>query len=939
MSHREGHATGGAAAPTRLTRPRSWEDTFTALPPHQQQQLLDLANRQGYLLADQVPIVAAPADPVRSILQQALADRLPPAPLVERFTPHDTSLDSAQQDAAARALGAPDLFLLVGPTGTGKTRVAVEVVRQVVARGGKVLFLSPEPTTLDVLLPKLDDLVVVRRLAPGEAADRLPSPVAAMVAGRRETVVREGLVRRSAEALVEAEERAKKADRLRAAWVEWSAVRERQAARTADRAALADKRQAVPEDVRRETEATGDSPPYFVQRVRGVANAHAKRVAVLEATAAELATARTAAEEKRRTADTAVFNLKPKADALRAGRWYSPTYWRAKLDGTLVARLAEAEAQMAAATTALDELVVREKKLAADRQLAGDEYAVERARFLDAEVARRAAELDAQLAEADRETAAVAPREAELGAPLRAAGIESTDGETIAAEVAAARRELDFARGWAAQVAAHTDDLVREACGTVQVVAGPIAGIAGDGNGPFDLLVIDDAHRLTEADFAAAARLARRWVLVGEPADLPTGRHRAPKLDLFARLSAAQRHEIWSHDGPRLVCRLDPVRGTDRRRLECEPVVDAPDIELRLFTPPGGDPTLAEVAFPATTAPATAREYLFRELGEVTCEPRARTAAWDETPAGPVLRFAPADPAPTLAEIGPGIREELAGLETRAIHFAADWALEKAKEWAAENVGRRTGGRVATLARPYRACPGLARWMNQAFAVGFTLLPPAEDVAHVEFLAVPDTDPRRRRDHAHGRPQRIGGAGYEIDLADPRQRAALPADFTDLPTSGFVNLPEAQALVRYLESLAGPGVAVTSPFPAQTAVLRKLLARSPRLAQVPVLDAVEAARHECDLMAVSLTRSHVARAVTFGEGPGVLAGLLGRVRRKILFAGDPGTLARRLQWEGPVDHLDAAEAARERAWVAALADCPRVTGPRPRRDPYESVRA
>src|SRR5204862_418794 len=163
-------------------------------------------------------------------------------------------------------------------------------------------------------------------------------------------------------------------------------------------------------------------------------------------------------------------------------------------------------------------------------------------------------------------------------------------------------------------------------------------------------------------------------------------------------------------------------------------VADAPDIELRLFTPPGGDPTLAEVAFPATTAPAAAREYLVRELGEVTCEPRVRAAAWAESPAGPILRFGPPDPAATFAAIG------------------------------------------------------------------------------------------------------------------PRQRAALPPDLADLPTTGFVNLPEAQALVRYLEALAGNGVAVTSPFAAQVAVLRRLLARSPRLAQVPVLDATDAARHECDLM-------------------------------------------------------------------------------------------
>jgi hypothetical protein len=106
-----------------------------------------------------------------------------------------------------------------------------------------------------------------------------------------------------------------------------------------------------------------------------------------------------------------------------------------------------------------------------------------------------------------------------------------------------------------------------------------------------------------------------------------------------------------------------------------------------------------------------------------------------------------------------------------------------------------------------------------------------------------------------------------------------------------------------------------------------------------VLEPTDSGRHECDILAVSLTRSHVARAVTFGETPAVLAGLLSRARKKVLFAGDPGTLARRLQWEGPVDHLDAAEAARERAWVAALADCPRVSSPRHRHTPTEGVRA
>ncbi|HEX3147127.1 MAG TPA: AAA domain-containing protein [Gemmataceae bacterium] len=943
MSHREGHANGGAAAPTLPAPARSWEETYPLLAPHQQKQLIDLATRQGYLLADQIPIVTPPAaDTVRPFLQNALGDRLAPAPLSAPYIPVDQSLDADQQDAVARALYTPDLLLIAGPTGTGKSRVAVEIVKQTIGRGSKVLFLSPEPTALDGLLPALSDAIVVRRLGPGEVAEKLLPSTAALAPGRREAKIRDDLVRRSTTLLTEAEERVSKAERLQTAWSECIAVRERLAAGQAEHAELVSKRQNVPDDVRREAEANEDSPPYFVQRIRGTATAHARRMSTLDATKAELAAARTQAEERRRSAEVIVQELKPKSDALQSGRWYTPAYWKGKFDGTLTARLGEASASLAAATTALDELAVREQKLAADIQRAEEEHAAERARFLDAEVARRDVELDVRIEALARDITTIAKREESLADELRSAASDISNSAAMQEELAAARQALEFARGWARQVEGHVDQLVREACRTIQVIAGPVAGIASDANvatqAPFDLLIIDDAHRLAEADFLAAARLARRWVLVGEPAEAPTGRHRTSRPDLFARLLSAQRHHIWSNDGNRLVCRLYPVRGTDRKRLECEPVADAPEIELRLFTPPNGDPTLAEVAFPSTIAPAAAREYLFRELGEVTCEPRGRTPVWEESASGPIVRFGPSDESSTFAIIGDVIREELVGLETRAIHFATDWTLDKANEWVTENVGRRAGGRVVVLDRPHRACPGLACWLNRAFATGFAIVPPTEDKPHVEFLAVPDTNGRSRRDHAPGRPTRVGGAGYEIDLADQRQRAALPPDMTDLPTAGIINLPEAQALVRYLEPIAGQGVAITSPFPAQVAVLRRLLARTPRLAHIPVVDFADAARHECDFMAVSLTRSHVARAVPFGDGPNVLAGLLGRARKKLLFAGDPGTLARRLQWEGPVDHLDAVDAARERAWVAALADCPRVSGPRHRHAPHESVR-
>jgi hypothetical protein len=948
MSHCDGHATGGAAAPARpadglpsaLAASPAWEEVFPVLAPPQQHQLLDLARRQEHRLTEHTP----PPDPVHLVLDQALGARLPPAPLAEPIAPHDSHLDEVQRDAVARAVHTPDLFLLQGPVGTGKSRVVLEVARQVALRGGRVLLASPDPAALDRLLPRLAEppvLAVLRRLGPGESGDQLPSPVAALTAEGRRAAARESLVRRAAEDLTAAEDRVRRAEQAGPVWDELIALRDRQVQRRTEQEALATQRDSLTADIARDTDSASEPAPFYVQRLRGVRAAFARRMATLDERAAELQATRADAAERQRTAEAECRRLRPRAEALAGGRWFTPAYWQARMDKDGPARLAEAESRLAAVNTALEELAVREQKLSADRRAAEAEHAADWSRLIDAEVARRLGDLNDRAARTDEAAAADAIREGELASRLRQAGADP-NGERAAAEaeLAHARAELDAARGWASEVQARTDELAREACPVPNVVAGPIASLALAPEftaGEFDLFIVDDAHKVSEADFLAAAALARRWVLVGEPPGVPTGRAKGSPPDLFGRLSAALRHDVWAREGNRLVCKLLPVRGADRRRLECEPVVDAPEIELRLFTPSDGDPALAEVSFPDRTTPAAAREYLCRELGEVTCQPLGRTAAWEVTPNGPVLRFGPPHPDVAFADIGSGVREELAGLETRAIHFDAGWSIEQARAWAAEHAGRRDVGRLARLSNPHRACPGLARWLNRAFATGFVVPAAGDDTPHVEFLAVPDTEPRRRRDPA--RPGRVGGAGYEIDLADPRQRATLPAELADLPATGYVNVPEAQALVRYLEPLAGAGLTVSSPFPAQVALLRKLLARSPRLSAVRVLDPAEAARAECDLLAVSLTRSHVARAVPFGDGPAVLAGLVGQARKKVLFAGDPGTLARRLQWEGPVDHLDAAEAARERAWVAALADCPRVSGPRFRPSSAENARA
>ena len=68
----------------------------------------------------------------------------------------DTSLDPSQLAALEFVLGQRELAVVQGPPGTGKTTPLVEVVRQAVAAGQKVLVCAPSNVAVDNLLDLLD---------------------------------------------------------------------------------------------------------------------------------------------------------------------------------------------------------------------------------------------------------------------------------------------------------------------------------------------------------------------------------------------------------------------------------------------------------------------------------------------------------------------------------------------------------------------------------------------------------------------------------------------------------------------------------------------------------------------------------------------------------------------------------------------------------------
>jgi superfamily I DNA and/or RNA helicase len=102
-------------------------------------------------------------------LRQVLLGEVPPSFAPEApITPLDPCLNASQQEAVRFALSARDVAIIHGPPGTGKTTAVVEVIRQAVRRGDRVLACAPSNLAVDNLLERL--------LAHGEGAVRLGHP-------------------------------------------------------------------------------------------------------------------------------------------------------------------------------------------------------------------------------------------------------------------------------------------------------------------------------------------------------------------------------------------------------------------------------------------------------------------------------------------------------------------------------------------------------------------------------------------------------------------------------------------------------------------------------------------------------------------------------------------------------------------------------------------
>jgi AAA domain len=1007
MSRRVRHTSGTAeeaqAAGSRAGQADSaasaWNASFHGFSADDRARILALALPAGIVYAQQLP------DP--KVARQS-DERLPSifAPFLNGRAEHlvptkpkpvvyfDNELDRWQKEAVAKSLVSPDLFLLRGHPGSGKSRVLVEVIRQAIARGDRVLFLSQSSAALDRVLSALSaagEILAIRCLQPDESKTLLRPEIRATLLESRVSEL--ALRARNAGhlELAASQRECQEIDRAQASWPVLVDLLSQRLQLETDRHERKTRQATLDQELATSIESS-DFATVDGEFVRAwsawTKEADRKRTA---AGTIVLELEGSLAETKSRLAQLQAenANLSPFLHARTGGRFWTPAWWKALLKPAETRRAAEV-AQLL--LTCRGELEQQERTLASalvDRQRTEEETALDRTRLLDQERTRRHAALSAEIGKLEAANTELARRWQDQCRPLPELANRSIANQN---ELAEARQDLAEARAravasglraeqWLALLDRHPHALRDALIENSPVVAATATGWAADrelaarlSSKPFDLLILEDAEQFSETECASYARLARRWLFVGSDNLLDHELEAAPRGVEERQETVQLQHPVffgqlwqrlhsnperlpyaWVEDGDKLVCRLRSIHPEQRTWIETERLADHPQIVLHILALPRSRPVVAEVVFPAAFTIQRAKQFILQELQELAVHAPARSMRWhDDHSERLVLQLAgQVCNHPAAVALAPGIKEMLnprqtaqaggtaeVAWQTCCIEFdrLSGWQRGAAEDWIERHLGLRDIGRTLFLDGLHRFSVTTGAFVKTLISSQINGAPaafPESLVApqSVEFVGVPTpTEGGRTERNAAG--ARVRAAGFEVDLSDFKNRERLTSElYAGLPAQGIVNLSEAQAIARRLVDCERSGslpaasagqvaVFIIALYEAQAELIRRLLRNTPSLA--PRSHSIEVGvpqsftHRDAPWVFLSLTRSHSHRATAFGAGPKDLLLALSRAREKMFVFGDPGALARRVHWEGPVERYDALQARQERDLVRTL---------------------
>jgi hypothetical protein len=744
-----------------------WTDWYNRASPTQQQEALLRAIHQGIVYAHQLappaPSTAAPRSLLSSLLNGQVKELAPLCPPVLEF--HDGELDRTQRDAVARAVATPDVCLIQGLPGTGKSRLVTEILLQAAQRGERILFLAPTTAALDSVLERLSQhpaVCPIRCLAPEEKPADLPAAIARLTLPERLRHYRETTLP-AARTVRDAALRTLNARSLeQGIWPRLETLAEQHEQRAEGVRILTERRNGVAAEVE-----SLEPSALFGESWRGQERARKEAVESVEGqlagTQAELETILA----KQTQLDSEWETIRPLAEAKQGRRLWTGAWWRALLRSGLKQQVHDIKTRRAELGNARQLL---EQDLAArrnERDEIENHYAAECRRLQGEEIARRHATVDNEIAAVMREQDAVRKQWQNLCGALSGDAVPAEISRQAVADGRAAwkrLREQDAQRAaaaeqWLQTVEQGVQTLPEKLAGCANVIAATTAALSGDADSllppVFDLLILEQTHQVAEPEFAAAARRARRWVLIGEPhsdreemriypsrdrkgagesgkTPLPYGRgsdSRSPRPGLFQRLWQNLHTDpyrlpfAWVRRDDRLLCRLHSIAAGHEKWIEIEPVVDRPDIELRILSIPRQPPRIVEVLFSVCTDFGEAKQFIFHELEELAVQTLGRGLCWFETAEQVVLEFACSVDAETMMiALETGVCERIARLpadsgmdwHTCSLEFvrAAGWTRQRAEEWIAERLGLRSPGRTVLLTALYRLDPPPAHSSN-----------------------------------------------------------------------------------------------------------------------------------------------------------------------------------------------------------------------------------
>ncbi|MCZ2341947.1 MAG: hypothetical protein LC104_09155 [Bacteroidales bacterium] len=648
----------------------------------------------------------APAQPFGTEWLAHAGSELPPT---EWPTLSAKPRSPADAHAIAAALGCPDLFLIGG----GGVPFLTDLTREAARLGRRVLVLTPRSDLTDLLLESLipgSPYTIGRALADGETLEQLP-PVAA---ARTDAALRQAM---AAAAQQECQSAIAQATTQRHSLQELRLLLEQLTQASAshnpdlpDADTLTRNRDLIPEQVRAESVEPGESDfARTIQQARTELTQELQRLdTAIQDTSASLD------EQSKELARLREEVASPHTGSGLMGRLKGLFH---KPDPDTIARQEQAVQEIENTVQTLTDQLAR---LTAERVTLETQQQTAIELFVVAEITRRQEDIDATLLAM---RTAAAKHQANIAAVTRL--LTSLDFTPTysddPAEQTALRACVDARHeALTRELAQHQSRLqaISPDCMTIappSIVIGSVRSLSDpfldadtedSATPPFDLLIVTDAERWSDTEFAEASRLARRWIMVGDPAGSAQRGNRPLRPGLFARLWQRLYRRTWSREGQRRVARLAEVTFHDT--VHTEPLADRPEIELRFTESTTGDLTLAAVLFPASISIAEAKTFLAQELDEI----RLTTLGplhWEEDAEQIRVLWPTVSEVPGSTKSAPlahGVMEQIietdADVLTASIAFdrAAGWNRDSASEWVEQHTRLARSARTALADRP-----------------------------------------------------------------------------------------------------------------------------------------------------------------------------------------------------------------------------------------------